>query len=760
MRVFFFKLMNFLCLRLINPYIFMTNLYRLLLLALIIVPLNLYSQNNSDAKLKIKEGDKFFEKGVSEFENALVNYLDAYQITPKNAILCYKIGHIYFTTNRLEQAVPFFEKSVTISGDKSSESQYYLSRSYQLLGANDKAIEEFNAYKSALNNNSKISAEIKHLQIDRTETHIRHAQNAKEITKQEVPILIRNMGSKVNSAYPDYAPIITDDMKTIYFTSRRKGSTGGKIDKEDKFEFEDIYTSTLDNNEQWSEPVKIKGAVNTKTHEATVTLSSDGKRMIIYRPDANGDLFESIQTNGEWSKPLPLKGINSKYREVHATFSPDGNTIYFTSNNPLYAMNGSMDILVSTRQTNGIWSKPVNIGSDINTNNDELYVHMSSDGKTLYFSSEGHNSIGGFDIFKCNLQEDGKWSVPINVGYPINSIGDDISMYFSKNGDIGWFDSDRKGGFGYKDIYQMINLSGRKKPVIIEVREKGSEKLLTADVTLTPTKSKETEIIKLESDQNLIYQKEVNVFEKFQLNVSKKFYTSHSSEISTYFSSFDSIETPVKKVVYLELPNNLLFKGATFDKETLKPVHPVIEVFANNKRIMRADSSKGGEFSLTLNRGKSYHLIARADGYLPLRDTFIVDTNNLEKKFYLNKIKLNQKFELKNIYFETAKADLRPESEAELSSLKNFLEENPSVVVEISAHTDNVGNKAYNQKLSESRAKSVVKWLSENGIPAAQMTSKGYGMSQPIVANDSDENRQKNRRVEFKILRIMNTSSK
>lgn len=721
--------------------------------------LSAQNQDPKIAKIKTKEGDKFFNKGVSEFENALVNYLDAYNYNNQDSYIASQIGYIYFETDRLQLAIPYFENALKISNDKASYDQYLLARTYQLLGENDKAIELFSAYKNALINDKKMESDAKQSQLEKAELHIMHAQNAKEITKKEVPIIIKNLGNKINSPFPDYAPIGTADMKTLYFTSRKKGSTGGKIDKQDKLEFEDIYVSTLDNNGQWSEPQKVPGAINTNTHEATVSLSADGKRMIIYKPTQNGDLYESILKDGLWSTPQPLKGVNSKYREVDATFSPDGNTIYFTSNNPLYSMNGSMDILVSQRKPDGTWSNPTNLGSEINTKYNELYVHLSSDGKTLYFSSEGHNSIGGYDIFKCTLLGNGKWSTPENVGYPINSIGDDISMFFSENGELAWFDSDREGGFGYKDVYEMLNLSNRRKLIIIEVREKGTDKLLMPLVKLTPTKSVETEVSILEADNNILYHKEVNVFEKFQLDISKKFYSSHSSEISTYFKTADSIDLPIKRTIYLELTNELKFKGTTFDKETSKPISPVIEVFQNNKKIMKADSSSGGEFTLTLKRGSAYHIIARADGYLPLRDTFVVDTNNLEKKFYLSKIKLNQKFELKNIYFETGKADLRPESEAELSSLKNFLQENPSVVVEISAHTDNVGNKNFNLKLSESRAKAVVNWLQENGIPAKQMTAKGYGMAQPIAPNDNEENRQKNRRVEFKILRIMSTSN-
>lgn len=735
--------------------------YSFLLASLCWLNIFLISAQNNDpklAKLKTKEGDKFFNKGVDEFENALVNYLDAYNYNKQDAYIASQIGYIYFETGRLQQAIPYFEHAVKISNNKASYDQYLLARTYQLLNENDKAIELFSDYKNALINDKKVDSEVKQNQVEKVELHILHAQNAKEITRKEVPIIIKNLGNQINSPFPDYAPIGSSDMKTIYFTSRRKGSTGGKVDKQDKLEFEDIYVSTLNSNGQWGAPQKVPGAINTNTHEATVSLSADGKRMIIYKPTQNGDLYESILKDGLWTTPQPLKGVNSKFREVDATFSPDGNTIYFTSNNPLYSMNGSMDILLSRRNSDGTWSNPTNLGSDINTKYNELYVHLSSDGKTLYFSSEGHNSIGGYDIFKCTLLENGKWSSPENVGYPINSIGDDVSMFFSENGELAWFDSDREGGFGYKDVYEMLNLSNRRKHLIIEVREKGTEKLLIANVQLTPTKSAETEASILQADNNMLYHKELNVFERFQLEVGKKFYSSHSSEISTYFKTADSIDLPIKKTIYLELANELIFRGATFDKETSKSISPVIEVFQNNKRIMKADSTSGGEFTLKLKRGGAYHIIARADGYMPLRDTFVVDTNNLEKKFYLNKIKLNQKFELKNIYFETGKADLHPESEAELMSLKNFLVENPSVVVEISAHTDNVGNKNFNLKLSDNRAKSVVNWLVNNGIPVKQMTSKGYGMSQPIAPNDNEENRQKNRRVEFKILRIMSTS--
>lgn len=713
---------------------------------------------SKEVKEKLKTGDKFYNQGDSQFENALVNFKSAISMDPSNSYALSKVANILFSQEKYEEAVPYFIQYIEQTGDKSSDEQYLLARSYQLSNQNDKAI---NAYKALIEaSEQQTTNEISRKKIEIANLYISQCRNAKEMMKSEIPILMHLTGSKLNSPYPDYAPIGTNDMKTIYFTSRRPGSTGGKIDKTDKLPFEDIYVSTLNDNGEWSVPKQVPGQINTSSHEATVSLSSDGKRMIIYKPSKNGDLFESTFQNGEWSKPVELKGINSKYREVDATFSPDGNTIYFTSNNPTYSMNKSMDILVSKRMQNGNWSSPVNLGSEINTPYDELYVHLSPNGKTLYFSSEGHNSIGGFDIFKCTMQENGKWSKPINVGYPINSIGDDISMFFSPDGKTIWFDSDRKGGMGYRDIYEMIDLSDATKKVTIEVRDRITNKLLSAEALLIPVKSKLTDTINLKQNNNLKFEQNLGVFQTFQLNVSKKYYTPKSIQISTFFSSSDSITTPVNETVYLEPASELVVTTVIADKATQEIIKEgvLLEVWNNNQRVKQVQPLIDGSFEFPLKTAEKYMLIARKEGYTLIRDTFVVDTNSLHRNIEMDKIKVNQRFELKDIYFDFGKATLRPESEAELDQLKAFLIDNPSIIVEISAHTDNVGPAKANSTLSNNRANSVVSWLVEKGIPQSQMTAKGYGMSQPIAPNNTEENRQKNRRVEFKITQILKSN--
>lgn len=283
-----------------------------------------------------------------------------------------------------------------------------------------------------------------------------HCTNAVKLTAEPVPARIRNMGPGINSKYPEYAPVIMPDESVLYFTSKRPSSQPSR--NTDNQYFEEIYVTRKTNN-GWSVPENAGYPLNTKTNDACVAISPDGGRLIIYRtaPDVvSGDLYICTATGNEkWSAPQLLgHEINTEYIETSACFSSDTSEIFFSSNRP--GGMGGKDIYRIKKLPDGKWSKALNLGPTVNTAEDDDSPFLHPDGITLYFSSRGHNSMGGFDIFRTTWNaEEREFGEAVNLGYPINDVDDDIFFVMSADGKKGYYSSARSGGHGATDIYEI-----------------------------------------------------------------------------------------------------------------------------------------------------------------------------------------------------------------------------------------------------------------------------------------------------------------
>lgn len=325
---------------------------------------------------------------------------------------------------------------------------------------------------------------VKDAEVDRMAAMSTHA---KELVASPVDLQVRNLGSTVNSASHDYCPLVTADGGTLYFTSRRSGTVGGMKDMAGQY-FEDIYMSVQVDG-VWSRVKNVGQPVNTAVHDATVGLDPNGDRMIIYRTQrdlVSGDLYEVSRKGGQWQPPVQLTPmINSPSHEPSASIAPGGDEIYFTSDRP--GGFGGRDLYRIRRLPNGEWSLPLNLGPNINTPHDEDAPFMHSDGITLFFSSNGHNTMGGYDIFKATLidADMNGWSAPENMGYPLNTVNDDIYFSLSADGHTGYFSSERNGGLGMQDIYQVDFPSSQLNYVLARgVVTDTSEEPLRARITL------------------------------------------------------------------------------------------------------------------------------------------------------------------------------------------------------------------------------------------------------------------------------------
>lgn len=344
-----------------------------------------------------------------------------------------------------DRAVTFFERGVE---GRYTESFYELALARHRQQRFDDAVQLFDQYKLS---NGRMVADA---EVDRRKAM---SLSAKALTLTPVDLEIRNMGSMINSNAHDYCPLVTADGNTMYFTSRREGTTGNMKDPSGQW-FEDIYTAKRI-DEVWTNAVNAGPGLNTLVHDATVGLDPDGSSMIIYRTQQNlvtGDLFEARMHARNWQEPeLMTPQINTESHEPSASIAPGGQEIYFTSDRP--GGFGGRDIYRIRRLPNGQWSLPLNLGPMVNTVHDEDAPFMHSDGITLFFCSNGHNTMGGYDIFKTTLTDADMngWAAPENMGYPLNTVNDDIYFCLSDDGRTGYFSSERAEGMGMQDIYQV-----------------------------------------------------------------------------------------------------------------------------------------------------------------------------------------------------------------------------------------------------------------------------------------------------------------
>ena len=374
-----------------------------------------------------------------------------------DAMINYRMGECYLQLKKYELAVEYFQNARTLDADIDGDLELNLGNAYHKNGQLDKSLEAYNKYIG--------TAKKKDVEYNQVATKIASVNYAKKMIASPVDVKIEVLGKNINSRGGDYSPSISADGKTMIFTSRRSDTKGGGVDKKGDFKyFEDIYISDWDSaDSKWGKSRPIEGRLNTEGHDASLSISPDGQKIYIYRNDGKvyiGDIFVSKKrkTSGTWGTPKALeKPINSSYFESSACLSADGNQLYFVSER-LGKKNGAQgrgDIYVAERVSKNQWGEPKNLGSIINTPEDEISVFIHPDGKTLFFSSKGHLSIGGLDIFMSKLQKDSTWSKPQNLGYPINSVLDDVHFTLNLDGSVAYYSAVKEDGLGERDIYKI-----------------------------------------------------------------------------------------------------------------------------------------------------------------------------------------------------------------------------------------------------------------------------------------------------------------
>jgi outer membrane protein OmpA-like peptidoglycan-associated protein/tetratricopeptide (TPR) repeat protein len=653
-----------------------------------------FSRDDHD-KLKeavenIENADRLYKLDRrATYLQALPLYKLANDFNPNNALLNYKIGKCLLFSLQKTQAIYYLDKARKLDPKVSRDLGYLLARAYHFNLEIEKAALEYRNFLTSLD------ADEMAVYGNEVNRKLAECKVAKELMSTPVRVIIENLGEKINTSFPEYNPVITADESFLMYTSSRVNTVGGELDPADLYYYEDIYTSQK-NVGIWMESLHPGKPLNSEYHDATNWLSPDGQDLILYRGDNGGDLYESKLKGEDWTEPDAFpRPINSKYHESSAAYTSDMNTLYFVSDRP--GGFGGHDIYTSTRDKKGKWSEPRNLGGIINTMYDEISVFLHPDGKTLYFSSDGHNTMGGLDMFKSVL-DNGKWSKPENLGYPINKADDDAFLSISGSGIHAYYASFKPDGYGEKDIY-MITFLGAER----------------------------------------------NLFDANEDNL-----------LASVIIPFTVSATPGIEAKTSELT---ILKGVVLDETTRDPIVATLTIVnnvSNQEVTSTTTNSATGKYLVPLPSGANYGISVQADGYLFHSENVDIPPakgyQEIIRDIYLKKVEIGKRIVLRNIFYDFDRYTLRPESEAELSRLITLLKQMPRLKIEISGHTDSYGSAPYNQKLSENRAKAVVDYLVGHGIEKERLTFAGYGLTQPIATNKTDEGRQLNRRTEFKIL--------
>lgn len=646
-------------------------------ITLALVLTTLFSVKTFAQKNLYKEAEKAYEN--KEYFSAIDLYKKAYTKAKKaemKAKILFRTAESYRHINHLKEAETFYSKAINAKYPDPI-SYYYIGLIKKENMLYNEAITEFQNYKKEVPSAKEAEDQIKSCEL---------AQKWKDAPTRH---RVENM-ALINSKEEDFSPSYEDSKKynKLVFVSTREGSVGGSTDMNTGLLHEDLFETTLDKNGKWSTPITLPEPVNSKVNEGPSTFSRKGDFMIFTRCEEAKNqrlkchLYLAKKSGPNWNAPEKLPFNVDSLHFAHPTISADGNTLYFASD--AAGGFGKTDIWKSTYDKKSkSWGTPENCGPGVNSAGNEQFPFIHTDGKTLYFASDGWPGMGGFDIFKSKSGSDGKFTgEPENLKYPLNSPHDDFGIIFEGNKDRGYLTSNREGGKGSDDIWSFV-----LPPLIFKL-----EGLVTNAKTGTPVPNCPVKVLTPKGVMDT----------KTDGTGAYKF----------------NLEPEMNYEVYTE----------------------------TGKEVKTADAPDG--FLNNSDRGK----------FTTVGEN---DSKTYKKDFAL--VPVEKEIHMPQILYDLGKATLRPESKDSLNYLYNLLIQNPTIICELSAHTDSRGSTPSNDKLSQARAESCVNYLvQEKGIPAARLVPKGWGERKLLIKDDvikkektkegQEALHQKNRRTVFRIL--------
>ncbi len=462
----------------------MKRLTLLTFLGLVLFSTDLSSQKRLENKMIFYDAESWIL--FEDYNEALPKYLQLLETYPSNSNFKYRIGQCYINMpGEKDKAISYLEEAVKNLNPGYREGKfretgapwdalYHLANAYRISGRLDKAIETYNLFKENLDPEIYDSVIVNQ--------QIQSCITAKDLMSKPIFIREKNLGRIINEDNSEYNPVISDDENILMYS------------RSEPF-YEALLYSTR-NQGIWSAPVNMNELLKVDRDIYPTSLSKDGKTLFLYNSeDYDGNIFTTVFTDGTWSPIMKLNdNINTKYWESHATISHDNKKLYFTSNRK--GTYGGLDIYVSTRDSSGSWGPAINLGPVINTRYNEDTPFLSEDDRTLFFSSRGHLNMGGYDIFYSTLRENGEWSVPLNIGYPLNSTDDDQFFKPVKNGFEGYFSKYSPDGIGKQDIYRIeIFSEDNPRKFYVTGSARGADLSSSVKVSALNTKSSEQPLV-------------------------------------------------------------------------------------------------------------------------------------------------------------------------------------------------------------------------------------------------------------------------
>ena len=738
-------------------------------------------------------GDAERYYGIKSYEQALPLFIQAINAGEKDPMVHYKTGVCYQKSSQVTEqikGIPYLEYALKNAKEIPTAVYYDLGELYLKDENLQKAIETFTKYKGLANKADKAS-------MAKADRALDMCNNAVVFMSIPRSTKVTAMNTILNTQYTEYNPVVSADESAMAFTALRPNT--GKTRSGDKF-IEEVYI-TYNSSGTWSEPKVIP--IASEYNVGTAGISADGQRMLIFMGGINdpGSLFVIDRAGETWSKPSLLAStINTpKYLESTASITPDGKVIYFASDR--IGGQGGMDIYKVEKAADGSWSKPVNMGPEINSRDNEDAPFIHPDQRTLFFTSDGYNTMGGRDIFKSTFVN-GHWTRPENMGYPVNTTADDNYFTLIADGTRGYFSSDRKGGQGEQDIYfidmpeesrnipltmlkgKILNAeTGKPLKTKIYVIDNETDKKLDFVYDPDPETGSYLVILPPAKDYDIVVESEG--FLPYTLNI-------HIPNQSYFYELYQQINLRTIKQFDVVVGQEVQVKNAFYDtnqdiKTDLRKTHEAklvqagdVDVYDMMIDLMASGDQEGIDYLVDLIQLKNpldaINFNEKENSKIEVATrTYYYDESD-ESKFEQKKVDGKTIFALPTfavmeeakkqkevrksaaydkalltkfvkIYFDAGKSDLKAQYNGELDKMLDDLKKYENLGVEISGFASAEGSEDFNRDISNKRAITVLDYVNHRGIVRRRIVAKGYG-----ATKDQSQSKEEGRRVEVRVI--------
>lgn len=708
-------------------------------------------------------------------------------------------GDKYYDLYSFSKAIEKYEEvdGLSIEGQRHLAESYKNSGLYSesemayagFINSNEATTEDLFNYASVLRLNSKYEESEKWMQKFkekapddlRAKNYVSSADKLPNLLKDEGRYKISHL--EINTEQQDFGPAYYGTEEIVFASSREGVKSIKRSYNWNEMPFLDIYSATLESGEL-KDPKQLNKKFNNKMHEGPASFNGDGTLMVFTRNNYEGKskdgtvklqlFFSKKDEAGEWQQEQAFKLNNSEYSVGHPSLTRDGKVMYFASDMP--GGFGGADIYRIEQQEDGSWGEPVNLGSEVNTEGNEMFPFYQEDQGILFFASNGHFGLGGLDIFVSPEFESGEYRKVLNAGAPLNTNSDDFALIVDEKMRKGFFSSNREGGRGDDDIYAFELLKPFTFGKLIKGTVKDKEGNILSGVTIQLFDDQGTVVEEITTGEDGSYQFNVEENLNFALYGSKEKYFDDRQKVST-----ETHDDEIVKNLTLEADPGLSLYALIKDKKTGEILPGVKMTIIDNftgEQEAYTTSETGGYLKplkdKKLNDRGSYNFIFEKEGYFTKTITYNKEFTqpgkyNVHEEMDISldpEVKdLSEMVQINPINFDYNKYNIRPDAAVELDKIVDIMNKYPEMEVELGSHTDCRGSAKYNEKLSDKRAKASAAYIKERITNPDRIYGKGYGESKIINhcvdgVTCSDEEHEVNRRTEFKVISTGNDKVK